>query len=122
MKALDEGANPMLLRRGIEEASACLVAELQRVARTVDSEDELRHVATIAAKEDEVIGEAVAEALTRVGEDGVVTVEESDAPGISVHFAEGVVVENGWVSPYMVRDRDRMETVFEHPHILMTNK
>ena len=122
MTALDEGANPMLLRRGIEEAAACLVEELRRVARKVESEDELRHVATIAAKEDPVIGNAVAEALARVGEDGVVTVEETPESGISVHYAEGVVVENGWVSPYMVRDRDRMETVFERPHILMTNK
>ena len=69
-----------------------------------------------------MIGEAVAEALERVGAEGVVTIEESDAPGISVDFVEGVVVENGWISPYMVRDRERMETVFEDPLILMTNK
>ncbi len=122
MLALDEGANPMLLRRGIEEATAALVAELQRMARPVRSRDELRHIATIAAKEDEVIGEAVAAARDRVGEEGVVTIEESDLPGISVEFVEGMVVENGWVSPYMVRDTERMETVFEDPLILMTNK
>ena len=122
MLALDEGANPMLLRRGIEEATAALVAELQRMARPVRSRDELRHIATIAAKEDEVIGEAVASALDRVGEEGVVTIAESDLPGISVEFVEGMVVENGWVSPYMVRDTERMETVFEDPLILMTNK
>jgi chaperonin GroEL len=122
MQALDEGANPMLLRRGIEEATAALVAELQRMARPVAGRDELRHIATIAAKEDEVIGDAVAEALDRVGEDGVVTIEESDLPGVSVEFVEGMVVENGWVSPYMVRDTERMETVFEDPLILMTNK
>ena len=122
MLALDEGANPMLLRRGIEEATAALVAELQRMARPVRSRDELRHIATIAAKDDEVIGEAVASALDRVGEEGVVTIEESDLPGISVEFVEGMVVENGWVSPYMVRDTERMETVFEDPLILMTNK
>src|SRR3954468_7362704 len=122
MLALDEGANPMLLRRGIEEATAALVAELQRMARPVRSRDELRHIATIAAKDDEVIGEAVASALDRVGEEGVVTIEESDLPGITVEFVEGMVVENGWVSPYMVRDTERMETVFEDPLILMTNK
>ena len=104
MRALDEGANPMLLRRGIEEATAALSAELRRVARPVEGRDELRHVATIAAKDEEVIGEAVAEALDRVGPEGVVTIEESDGPGISVEFVEGMVVENGWVSPYMVRD------------------
>ncbi len=122
MRALDEGANPMLLRRGIEEATACLVAELQRVSRPVAGRAQLAHIATIAAKEDEVIGNAVADALQRVGAEGVVSIEESDAPGIAVDFVEGMHVENGWVSPYMVRDRERMETVFEDPYILMTNK
>jgi len=122
MRAIDEGANPMLLRRGIEEATECLAAELSRIARPVEGRDELRHVATIAAKEDPVIGEAVADALERVGPEGVVTIEEADVPGLAVEFAEGMVVENGWVSPYMVRDTERMETVFENPYILMTNK
>jgi chaperonin GroEL len=120
MRALDEGVNPMLLRRGIEEATGCLVAELQRVARPVEGREQLEHIATIAAKEDEVIGTAIADALDRVGAEGVVTVEESDVPGIAVDFVEGVNVENGWISPYMVRDRVRMETVLEDPYILMT--
>src|SRR4051794_23269563 len=122
MAALEEGANPMLLRRGIEEATTRLSEELRRVARPIEGREQLLHVAPIAAKEDEVIGEAVAEALERVGEGGGVTIEESATPGIPVGFAEGVVVENGWVSPYMVRARDRMETVFEDPLILMTTK
>jgi chaperonin GroEL len=121
MHALDEGANPMLLRRGIEEATAAIVAELERGARTVDG-DELRHVATIAAKEDEVVGGIVAEALQHVGAEGVVTIEESEEPGIGVRFVEGVVVENGWLSQYMVRDPHRMETVFDNPYVFMTNK
>jgi chaperonin GroEL len=121
MHALEEGANPMLLRRGIEEGTAAIVAELQRVARTVDGA-ELTHVATIAAKEDEVVGGIVAEALRHVGAEGVVTIEESDEPGIGVRFVEGVVVENGWLSQYMVRDVHRMETVFENPYVFMTNK
>jgi chaperonin GroEL len=120
MRALDEGVNPMLLRRGIEEATDCLVAELRRVARPVEGRDQLRHIATIAAKEDEVIGDAVAEALDRVGPEGVVTIEESEIPGVGVEFVEGVHVENGWISPYMVRDRQRMETVLEDPYILLT--
>jgi chaperonin GroEL len=120
MRALDEGVNPMLLRRGIEEATACLVAELQRVARPVEGREQLEHIATIAAKEDEVIGKAIADALDRVGAEGVVTVEESDLPGIAVDFVEGVNVDNGWISPYMVRDRARMETVLDDPYILMT--
>src|SRR4051794_25476159 len=99
MRALDEGANPMLLRRGIEEAAACVSDELRRVARPVVGE-ELRHVATIAAKEDEVIGGVVASALERVGPEGVVTIEESsDQSGLSVRFVEGMVIENGWLSP-----------------------
>ena len=122
MLALDAGANPVLLRRGIEQATEALSAELRRLARPVSSPDELRHVATIAAKEDEVIGGAVADALARVGDEGVVTIEESPVGGIEVEFVEGMLVENGWVSPYMVRDTERMETVFENPHILMTNK
>jgi chaperonin GroEL len=121
MRALEEGANPMLLRRGIEEATACLVAELRRVARPIAGHEQMRHIATIAAKEDEVIGDAVAAALHRVGTEGVVTIEESDLPGIAVEYVEGMHVENGWVSPYMIRDRARMETVFDDPYILMTN-
>jgi chaperonin GroEL len=122
MLAIDEGANPVLLRRGIEEATERLLAELGRTARPVAGRDHLRHVATIAAKEDERIGGAIAEALDRVGEEGVVTVEETDLPGLSVDFVDGVHVENGWVSPYLVRDQARMETVFEDPYILMTNR
>jgi chaperonin GroEL len=122
MLAIDDGANAMLLRRGIEEATELVAAELGRSARPVSGRDQLQHVATIAAKEDERIGAAVAEALDRVGEEGVVTVEETDLPGISVDFVEGVHVENGWVSPYLVRDETRMETVFEDPYILMTNR
>jgi chaperonin GroEL len=122
MRTIEEGANPMLLRRGIEEAVELVVAELLRHARRVDGFDDLRHVATIAAKADERIGAAIAEALDRVGEDGVVTIEESAVPGIELDFAEGMVVDNGFISPYMARDQQRMETVFEDPFILMTTK
>src|SRR5689334_18411559 len=120
MRALDEGANPMLLRRGIEEATACIVEELKRTARPIEGRDQLEHIATIAAKEDEVIGKAIADALDRVGAEGVVTVEESEVPGIAVDFVEGVNVENGWISPYMVKDRNRMETVLVDPYILLS--
>ncbi|MEA2282635.1 MAG: chaperonin GroEL [Solirubrobacteraceae bacterium] len=122
MRTIDDGANPMLLRRGIEEAVERVVADLRRHARPLDGHDELRHIATIAAKADERIGEAIAHALDRVGEDGVVTIEESAVPGIEIRFAEGMVVENGFVSPYMARDQHRMETVLENPYILMTTK
>jgi chaperonin GroEL len=122
MRTIEDGANPMLLRRGIEEAVERVVAELLRRARTVGGRQDLRHIATIAAKSDERIGDAIAEALERVGEDGVVTIEKVALPGIEVQYAEGMVVENGFMSPYMARDQHRMETVFENPYILMTTK
>jgi chaperonin GroEL len=122
MKALEEGANPMLLRRGIEDATELVVAELRRGARDVTSEDDLSHVATIAAKEDERIGAAVGKALHRVGPEGVVTIEESAGPGIEVEFVEGMHIENGHFSPYLIQDTQRMETVFDDPYILLTNK
>jgi chaperonin GroEL len=122
MRVLDDGVNPMLLRRGIEDAVELVVAELMRSALPVADVDHLRQVATIAAKEDERIGGAVAEALDRVGEDGVVSIEESDLPGVSVEFVEGLHVENGHLSPYLIRDRMRMETVLDNPYILMTTQ
>lgn len=122
MRVLDEGVNPMLLRRGIEEAVDLVVAELVNSALAVEDRELLRHVATIAAKEDERIGVAVADALHRVGTDGVVSIEESDQPGISVDYVEGLHVENGHLSPYLIRDRMRMETVLDNPYILMTTQ
>jgi chaperonin GroEL len=122
MRTIEDGANPMLLRRGIEEATERVVEALGESARPVVGGDDLRHIATIAAKEDERIGEAIAEALDRVGEEGVVTIEESAVPGIEVDFVEGLRVENGFISPYMAADQQRMETVYENPYILMTTK
>jgi chaperonin GroEL len=122
MRALEEGANPMLLRRGIEDATELVVAELCRSAQQVTSAEDLAHVATIAAKEDERIGDAVARALDRVGPEGVVTIEESALPGIQVEFVEGMHVENGHFSPYLIQDTQRMESVFDDPYILLTNQ
>jgi chaperonin GroEL len=122
MSALADGANPMLLRRGIEEATELVVAELGRGARQVSGEADLTHVATIAAKEDERIGLAVARALDRVGPEGVVTIEESESPGIEVEFVEGMHVDNGHFSPYLIQDTMRMESVFENPYILLTSR
>jgi len=120
MKALAEGANPMLLRRGIEDATVVVVEELRRGAREVTSDEDLVHVATIAAKEDERIGKAVAEALGHVGPEGVVTLEEMSMPGIEVAYVEGMQVENGHFSQYFIQDIERMETAFEDPRILLT--
>jgi chaperonin GroEL len=112
----------MLLRRGIEQATELVVAEVGRCARQIADQDELAHVAAIAAKEDERIGGAVARALHRVGPEGVVTIEEAPLPGIDVEFVEGMHVENGHFSPYLVQDTQRMETVFEDPYVLLTSK
>jgi chaperonin GroEL len=122
MRVLDDGANPMVLRRGIEEAVDAVVAELSATAIPVSGRERLSSVATIAAKEDERIGNAVGEALDRVGEEGVVSIEESDTRGITVEFVEGLHVENGHLSPYLIRDQVRMETVFENPYVLMSTK
>jgi chaperonin GroEL len=122
MRALEQGANPVLLRHGIEQGAAAVSAALRQAARPVAGAEQLRHIATIAAKGEEQVGEAVAMALDRVGPDGVVTIEEDDVPGVAVDFVEGVHVENGWVSPYMVRDPERMETVFEDAYVFMTNR
>jgi len=122
MNVLAQGVNPMQLRRGIEEAVEIVVAELVRSARDVGDVGDLCQVATIAAKEDERIGRAVGEALDRVGEGGVVSIEETELPGISVAFVEGLHVENGHLSPYLIRDRMRMETVLENPYVLMTTQ
>lgn len=122
MRTIEDGANPMLLRRGIEVAVERVVAALVDGARPVVDAEHLKHVATIAAKEDERLGQAIATALDRVGADGVVTVEEQIAPRIDVDFAEGVQVENGFISPYFAKDQLRMETILEDPLILLTTK
>jgi chaperonin GroEL len=122
MQAITEGANPMVLRRGIERATEKVVEDLRARARPVLGRSDLRQVATIAGKDDEEIGEAIAEALERVGEEGVISIEESLQSGLSVEFVEGMHFDNGYLSPYMVTDTTRMETVFEDPYILLTNK
>jgi chaperonin GroEL len=122
MRTIEDGANPMLLRRGIETAVERVVAALVESAGPIADADALEHVATIAAKEDGRVGAAIAQALDRVGTDGVVTVEEQSLPRIDVDFAEGVQIENGFISPYFAKDQLRMETVLENPLILLTTK
>ena len=122
MRQIANGANPMLLRRGIEQAAARVREELWRAARDVESRQELAHVATIAANNDPEIGEIIAEALETVGREGVITVEESPALGLGLEFAEGLQWDYGYLSPYMVTDSARMEAVFEDPLILLTDQ
>jgi chaperonin GroEL len=118
----EDGANPMLLRRGIEQAAARVRDELSSAAREVEGRRELAHVATIAANNDPEIGEIIAEALDTVGREGVVTVAESPALGLGLELAEGLQWDYGYLSPYMVTDGARMEAVFDDALILLTDQ
>ncbi len=122
LAAVDDGANPMLLKTGIQRAVAAVVATLAERAQEVRSQQDLAHVATLSANHDAEIGETIAAAMQRVGLGGVVTVEESPSFGLHVTFVDGVEFDHGYISPYMVTDTDRMETVYENPYILYTNE
>ncbi|MBM9465931.1 chaperonin GroEL [Nakamurella leprariae] len=122
LKAVDAGANPMRVRRGIEKTVVRVVDVLKGWSADVASQADLEHIATLAANDDETIGEVIAEALTRVGRSGVVTVEESDTYGLSVDVVDGMEFDHGFISPYMVTDRERMESVHENPSVLLTNQ
>lgn len=122
LRAVDEGANPMQLRRGIEEAVAVIVQTLQSRTAEVGGPTDLLYVATLSANDDPEIGSVISEAMSRVGKTGVVTVEESPAYGLSLTVVDGIEFDHGFISPYMVTDKDRMETVFDDPFILLTNK
>jgi chaperonin GroEL len=121
MSRIAAGANPMLLRRGIEDAAGRVVEELTHMARPISSKEELVYVAAIAANNDAEIGTMIGDALDSVGRDGVITVEESPALGLDLEFVEGLQWDYGYISPYFVTDSERMEVVFEDPLILLTN-
>jgi chaperonin GroEL len=118
MKNVAAGANPMALKRGIEKAVEAAVEAIQKQARDVEGKDEIAHVAAISAADRE-IGETIAEALDKVGKDGVVTVEEGQTFGIELEFVEGMQFDKGYISPYFVTDQERMEGVLEEPYILL---
>jgi chaperonin GroEL len=122
LRAVDAGANPMRVRRGIERTVPVVVDTLRMLATTVDGQAALQHIATLASSDDEAIGRVIAEAVTRVGKDGVVSTEESDSPGVSMSVVDGIEFSHGYLSAYMVTDRERMETVYENPVVLLTNK
>jgi chaperonin GroEL len=122
MRRIAEGANPMLLRRGIEQAAKRAQDELGRAAREVTTREQLAYVATIAANDDPEIGTIVAEGLDTVGRDGVIEVETWPGLGLELEFVEGLQWDYGYISPYMVTDSARMEVVFDDPLILLTNQ
>src|SRR4051812_38806576 len=121
MKNVAAGANPMALKRGIEKAVAAAVDAIKDQAKEIESKDEIAHVATISAGSKE-IGTSIADALDKVGKDGVVTVEESNTFGIELEFVEGMQFDKGYISPYFVSDPERMEAVLEDPYIMIVNK
>src|SRR6187200_3734995 len=114
------GANPMSLKRGIERAVELAVERIKTVAKDVDSKDEIANVGAISAADPE-IGEKIAEAVDKVGKDGVITVEESNTFGMELEFTEGMRFDKGYISPYFVTDPERMEAVLDEPYILIAN-
>ena len=114
------GSNPMALKRGIEKAVAAIVAELLSMAKSVDSKEQIAATASISAA-DSTIGEMIAEAMDKVGKEGVITVEESNTFGLELELTEGMRFDKGYLSPYFVTDTDRMETVLEDAYILIVN-
>jgi chaperonin GroEL len=114
------GANPMSLKKGIEMAVESAVEAIKNQAKEVDSKDDIAHVAAISAADPE-IGEQIAEAMDKVGKDGVITVEESQTFGMELELVEGMRFDKGFISPYFVTDPERMEAVLEEPYILLAN-
>ncbi len=122
LKNVAAGANPMLLKRGIEQAAARVADYIREIAVDVESRDDIAHVATISANDAE-IGQLLAEVMEKVGKDGVITVEESKTGlDMEVEYVEGMQFDRGYISPYFITDPDRMEAVLENPYILIHDK
>jgi chaperonin GroEL len=118
LRSVTAGANPMDLKRGIDAAAAEISKRLLESARDVEEQTEIAHVATISAQ-DEKIGELIAEAFSKVGKDGVITVEESPTMGLELEFTEGLQFDKGYISPYFITDPERLEAVLDDPYILI---
>ncbi|HEY7223111.1 MAG TPA: chaperonin GroEL [Micromonosporaceae bacterium] len=114
------GANPIALKRGIEQAVAAVTESLRHQARDVESRDQIAATASISAA-DSAIGEMIAEAMDKVGKDGVITVEENNTFGLDLELAEGMRVDKGYLSPYFITDSDRMEAVLDDPYLLIVD-
>src|SRR3954465_13243391 len=122
LKNMAAGANPMDLKRGIEAAVEAAVNSIHALAVDIDDKDQIAKVASISANNDAEIGEAIAEAMDKVGKDGVITVEESNTFGLELELVEGMRFDKGYISPYFITDADRMEAVLEEPYILIANQ
>jgi chaperonin GroEL len=118
LRSVAAGANPMDLKRGIDKAAAAVSERLLASAREVEEQTEIAHVATISAQ-DSKIGELIAEAFSKVGKDGVITVEESPTMGLELEFTEGLQFDKGYISPYLVTDQERLEAILEDAYVLI---
>jgi chaperonin GroEL len=121
LKNVAAGANPMALKRGIESAVDSVVENLKSQSKDIDGREDVARVATISSRERE-IGDVIADAIEKVGKDGVVNVEEGQTLGLELEFTEGMQFDKGYLSPYMVTDPERMEAVLEDPYILVANQ
>ncbi|HQA60598.1 MAG: chaperonin GroEL [Tepidanaerobacteraceae bacterium] len=121
MKNVVAGTNPMVMKKGIEKAVKAVVEELKTFSKPVETKEAIAQVASISA-DDEEIGELIAEAMEKVGKDGVITVEESKGIGTTLEVVEGMEFDRGYISPYMVTDAEKMEAVLDEPYILITDK
>ncbi|GAB3997023.1 chaperonin GroEL [Glycomyces albus] len=120
LRAVAAGANPIAVKKGIEKAVAAVVAELEGAATEVDTEEQIANTASISAG-DPTVGAIIAEAMEKVGKEGVITVEESNTFGLDLELTEGMRFDKGYLSGYFVTDQDRMEAVLEDPYILIVN-
>jgi chaperonin GroEL len=122
LRNVTAGANPMALKRGIEKAVEVVVEELKKISKPVKDRKEISQVGTIAANGDQVIGDLIAEAMEKVGKDGVITVEEAKAIETSLEVVEGMQFDRGYISPYFVTNPEKMEAVLEEPYLLIHEK
>ena len=120
-KNVTAGANPMAIKRGIEKAVAAVVVELQGMAESVETRERIGQVASLSAHE-EAIGETIAEAMEKVGKDGVITVEESKGLADEIEYVEGMQIDRGYISPYFITNSDRMESALEDTTVVITDK
>ncbi|MBA4603556.1 chaperonin GroEL [Thermoactinomyces mirandus] len=121
LKNVAAGANPMILRKGIEKAVAKSVEQIREISKPIEGKESIAQAAAISANDDE-IGKLIAEAMEKVGKDGVITVEESKGFATELEVVEGMQFDRGYISPYMVTDTDKMEAVLDEPYILITDK
>jgi len=122
MKNVTAGSNPMALKRGIEKAVDAVVEEIKKISKPTKGKKEIAQVATISANNDKTIGDLIADAMEKVGKDGVITVEEAKGVETTLEVVEGMQFDRGYISPYMVTDPERMETVLDNPLILIHEK